>query len=141
MTERYILVTDDEYCYTLDTHDENYKTLEDFEKTEFENAKKDGIDIKDYGDAILQSASEKYWEWVYNYYVEADTCNEIMNKLYEENENLKKSNEDARHILKREFDFATEQRQKHLDEPVVATAQDIIRYDMRKALDKLGLLE
>ena len=66
---------------------------------------------------------------------------ELYHKSLKENEQLKQSNEDARHILKREFDFATEQRQKHLDDPVVTNAYDIIRFDMRKALDKLGWLE
>ena len=66
---------------------------------------------------------------------------DLLNELSEENEQLKQSNEDAIHILKREFDFATEQRQKHLDDPVVVNAYDIIRFDMRKALDKLGWLE
>lgn len=66
---------------------------------------------------------------------------DLLNELHEENQWLKQSNEDARHILKREFDFATEQRQKHLDDPVVANAYDIIRFDMRKALDNLGWLE
>ena len=63
---------------------------------------------------------------------------EKINELTEENQFLKQSNEDARQILKKEFDFATEQRQKHLDDPVVVNAYDIIRYDMRRALDKLG---
>lgn len=67
-------------------------------------------------------------------------CN-LLNKLDEENKLLKQSNENARHILKREFDFATEQRQKHLNDPVVTNAYDIIRFDMRKALDKLGWFE
>lgn len=89
MTEKYILVSDDEYCYTLDTSDENYKTLEDFEKQEFENAKHNGIDIKDYEDAILQSASDNYWDWVYTNHLEADTVNDIMNTLVDENEQLK----------------------------------------------------
>ena len=64
-----------------------------------------------------------------------------LNELNDENQWLKQSTEDARHILKGEFDFATEQRQKHLDDPVVTTAYDIVRFDMRKALDKLGWLE
>ena len=89
MTERYILITDDEYCYTLDTLAEDYKTLEDFEKAEFKQAEKDGVDINDYEDAILESANDKYWDWVYNTHIEADTCNDIMNELYEENEILK----------------------------------------------------
>ena len=89
MTERYILVTDDEYCYTLDTLAADYKTLEDFEKIEFENAEKDGVDINDYEDVILLSASDKYWDWVYNTHIGADTVNDIMNELYTENERLK----------------------------------------------------
>lgn len=96
MTEKYILVSDDEYCYTLDTSDKNYKTLEDFEKQEFENAKKDGIDIKDYEDAILENASDKYWDWVYNNHLEADTVNDMMNTLVDENEQLKKENRNLR---------------------------------------------
>ena len=89
MTEKYILVSDDEYCYTLDTSDENYKTLEDFEKQEFKNAKHDGIDIKDYEDAILESANDNYWDWVYTNHLEADTVNDILNTLVDENEQLK----------------------------------------------------
>ena len=89
MTERYIIVSDDEYCYTLDTLADDYKTLEDFEKAEFKQAKKDGEDINDYEAEILQSAYDKYWDWVYNSHIEADTCNDIMNELYEENEQLK----------------------------------------------------
>ena len=88
------------------------------------------------------------FKWYKEYYGEniLDTKmgwndNNKISKLEKENEQLKQSNEDARHILKREFDFATEQRQKHLDDPVVTNAYDIIRFDMRKALDKLGWLE
>lgn len=73
MTERYISVTDDEYVYFLDTESEDYKTLEDFEKKEFEKAKNDNINVEEYEDAILQSASDKYWDYVYEYYVEADS--------------------------------------------------------------------
>lgn len=90
MTERYVLVTDDEYCYTLDTQSENYKTIEDFEKQEFEDAKKEGIDIEEYEDDILEAASDKYWEWVYDNYLDADVCNDIMNTFYEKNQQLSK---------------------------------------------------
>lgn len=96
MTEKYILVTDEEYCYTLDTKSEDYKTLEDFEKQEFENAKKDNVDIKEYEDAILESASDKYWGWVYENHLEADKVNDIMNVLSDENEQLKKQLFEAR---------------------------------------------
>ena len=89
MSERYIVVSDDEYCYTLDTQAENYRSLEDFEKEEFENAKKDNVDIKEYEDAILQSASDKYWEWVYDNHLEPDTVNNIMNTLVDEIKELK----------------------------------------------------
>lgn len=64
-----------------------------------------------------------------------------IKELKKENEDLKQSNKDAIQILKKEFDFANEQRQKHLDDPVVVNAYDIIRYDMRRALDKLGDFE
>ena len=80
MTERYISVTDDEYVYFLDTKSEDYKTLEDFEKAEFETAKKDNIDVEEYEDAILQSASDKYWDYVYEYHVEADTVCDLLNE-------------------------------------------------------------
>lgn len=91
MTERYISVTDDEYVYFLDTQSEDYKTLEDFEKIEFEEAQKDNVDIKEYEDAILESANDKYWDWVYNYHIEADTVNDLLN---EQEETIKKqSNE------------------------------------------------
>ena len=80
MTERYISVTDDEYVYFLDTESEYYKTLEDFEKKEFENAKKDNIDVEEYEDAILQSASDKYWDYVYDYHMEADSVCDLLNE-------------------------------------------------------------
>ena len=80
MTERYISVTDYEYVYLLDTKNEDYKTLEDFEKKEFENAKKDNIDVEEYEDAILQSASDKYWDYAYNYHIEADTVCDLLNE-------------------------------------------------------------
>lgn len=89
MSEKYIVVSDDEYCYTLDTQAEGYRTLEDFEKEEFENAKKENIDVKEHEDEILESAHDKYWEWVYDNHLEPDTVNDIMNALVEEKEQLK----------------------------------------------------
>ena len=93
MTERYISVTDDEYVYFLDTKSENYKTLEDFEKAEFENAKKDNIDVEEYEDAILQSASDKYWDYVYEYHVEADTVCDLLNEQDKTIKELKQDND------------------------------------------------
>lgn len=100
MNERYISVTDDEYVYFLDTESEDYKTLEYFEKKEFETAKKDNINIEEYEDAILQSASDKYWVYVYEYHVEADVVCDRLNEqdkrikeLTEENEQLKQENQ------------------------------------------------
>jgi len=90
MSERYISVTDDEYVYFLDTKSENYKTLEDFEKAEFENAKKDNIDVEEYEDAILLSASDKYWDYVYEYHIEADTVCDLLNEQYDTNKDLNK---------------------------------------------------
>ena len=89
MSERYIVVSDGEYCYTLDTQTEGYKTLEDFEKQEFEDAKKNNIDIKEYEDEILQFASDKYWEWIYDNYLDPDSVTDIINTLTNENEQLK----------------------------------------------------
>lgn len=86
MTERYISVTDDEYVYFLDTTSEDYKTLDDFEKAEFEDAKKDKIDIEEYEDAILQSAFDKYWDYVYENYIEADV---VCDRLNEQEERIK----------------------------------------------------
>lgn len=92
MTERYISVTDDEYVYFLDTQSEDYKTLEDFEKIEFEEAQKDNVDIKEYEDAILQSANDNYWDWVYDYHIETDTVNDLLNSQEEEITFLKSTN-------------------------------------------------
>ena len=93
MTERYISVTDDEYVYFLDTKSEDYKTLEDFEKAEFENEKKDNIDVEEYEDAILQSASDKYWDYVYEYHVEADTVCDLLNEQDKTIKELKQDND------------------------------------------------
>ena len=114
MTEKYIVVSDDEYCYTLDTQAEGYRTLEDFEKEEFENAKKENVDIKEYEDAILQSASDKYWEWVYDNYLEADAVNDIMNALVDENEQLHQVLFDvAEDLGVTEYDLITWSRELH----------------------------
>ena len=96
MSERYISVTDDEYVYFLDTESEDYKTLEDFEKKEFETAKKDNMDIEEYEDAILQSASDKYWDYVYNYHVEADTVCDLLNEQDKTIKEFKKENNELR---------------------------------------------
>ena len=93
MTERYISVTDDEYVYFLDTKSENYETLKDFEKAEFENAKKDNIDVEEYEDAILQSASDKYLEYVYDYYMEADSVCDLLNEQDKTIKELKQDND------------------------------------------------
>lgn len=95
MTEKYILVSDEEYCYTLNTQSEHYKTLEDFEKQELENAKKDNVDINEYEDKILQLANDNYWDWIYNNHLEADDVNDIINTLTDENKQLKQFKEDV----------------------------------------------
>ena len=94
-----------------------------------------------YSDSEVADLLNTVYENCNMYREDALKAEKDKEELFEENEQLKQSNEDARHILKREFDFATEQRQKHLDDPVVTNAYDIIRFDMRKALDKLGWLE
>lgn len=92
MSERYMSVTDDEYVYFLDTESEDYKTLEDFEKKEFETAKMDNIDIEEYEDVILQSAFDKYWDYVYNYHIEADTVCDLLNEQNKTIKELEKEN-------------------------------------------------
>lgn len=99
MNERYISVTDDEYVYFLDTESKNYKTLEDFEKKEFETAKKDSIDIEEYEDAILQSAHDKYWDYVYEYHVEADVVCDRLNEQDKKIKELQKQTENYAHRL------------------------------------------
>ena len=95
MSERYILADDDEYVYVLDAQSDDYKTLEDFEKIEFETAKKEGIDIEEYKDAILESARDKYWDWVYEYHISGNVVDilneqdERIKELEQENKRLK----------------------------------------------------
>ena len=105
MTERYISVTDDEYVYFLDTESEDYKTLEDFEKKEFEKAKKDNIDIEEYEDAILQSASDKYWDYVYEHYIEADVVCDRLNEQDKQIKELEKENDELKKKILEEIDL------------------------------------
>ena len=126
MTERYISVTDDEYCYFLDTKDKNYKTLEDFEKQEFKNAKKEGKDIKEYEDDILQVASDKYWEWVYDNHLECSDVEMIVNKLYEENQSQK----DLIENLQNELNFDAKQYKVFID--IINEADDLIKSHLSK---------
>lgn len=123
MTEKYILVSDEEYCYTLDTLDENYKTLEDFEKQEFENAKNDNVDIEEYEDEILQLASDKYWDWVYTNHLEADTVNDIINELFDENEQLKQRINSRLHFYRELYDSTKDIIAKR----VVEDLEDILK--------------
>ena len=37
------------------------------------------------------------------------------------------------------YDYASEQRQKNLDNPLIAKAYDIIRYDVRKLAEEMGV--
>ena len=89
MSERYISVSDGEYCYFLDTMDENYKTFEDFEKIEIEEAKKENIDIKEHEDDIYDFARDKYWEWVYDNYLECSYVEYILNQLVDKIDEVK----------------------------------------------------
>ena len=89
MYEKYISVSDDEYSYILDTTMEDFKTLDDFEQMEFEKFEKDGEDIKLCEDDILQKASDKYWDWVFDNYM---ACYHVVELLNEQNDKLETIN-------------------------------------------------
>lgn len=113
--------------------------------------------IKDYyGELPLsegiyyKSNADKLCEWL-------NTQHELLNNLYNENEQLKfkleevKSDEKQLGISFMEFkmklieklqihyDYATEQKQKNLNDIFVAKAYDIIRYDIKKLAEEMGV--
>lgn len=92
MSERYISVTDDEYVYFLDTQSKNYKTLGDFEKKEFETAKKDNINVEECEEVILAFAKDKYWDYVYEHHMEVDTACDLLNEQEERIKELEEEN-------------------------------------------------
>ena len=80
-----------------------------------------------------------------------------LNKLWNENEQLKQCLNEAKNDEKQlsidfmgfkmklieqlqiHYDYANEQRQKNLDNPLLAKAYDIIRYDVRKLAEEMGV--
>lgn len=80
-----------------------------------------------------------------------------LNELYDENEQLKQCLKEVKNDEKQlgidfmdfkmkligqiqiHYDYASEQRQKHLDNPLLAKAYDIIRYDVRKLAEEMGV--
>ena len=81
------------------------------------------------------------------------TCADVvdrLNELYDENQELKKKNKqlsidfmDFKMKLIEQFqihyDYASEQRQKNLDDHFVAQAYDIIRWDVRNLAEEMGV--
>ena len=81
------------------------------------------------------------------------TCADVvdrLNELYDENQELKKKNKqliidfmDFKMKLIEQFqihyDYASEQRQKNLNDPFVAQAYDIIRCDVRELAEEMGV--
>lgn len=83
--------------------------------------------------------------------------NDKSNRLEKENEQLKQCLNEAKNDEKQlgidfmgfkmklieqlriHYDYASEQRQKNLDNPLVAKAYDIIRYDVRKLAEEMGV--
>ena len=79
------------------------------------------------------------------------TCGDvvnILNELNDENQELKKKNKQLSidfmdfkmkliEQLQIHYDYAIEQRQKNLDDPLVAKAYDIIRYDVRNLAEEM----
>ena len=70
-----------------------------------------------------------------------DECCKLLNELHEENQELKKKNKQLSidfmdfkmkliEQLRIHYDYVSEQRQKNLDDPLLAKAYDIIRYDV-----------
>lgn len=79
------------------------------------------------------------------------TCEDVvdrLNELHEENQELKKKNKQLSidfmdfkmkliEQLQIHYDYASEQRQKNLDDSFVAQAYDIIRYDVRNLAEEM----
>ena len=79
------------------------------------------------------------------------TCADVvdrLNELYDENQELKKKNKQLcidfidfkmklTGQLQIHYDYASEQRQKNLDNPFVAQAYDIIRCDVRELAEEM----
>ena len=77
-----------------------------------------------------------------------DECCKLLNELNDENQELKKKNKQLSidfmdfkmkliEQLQIHYDYASEQRQKNLDDPFVAQAYDIIRCDVRELAEKM----
>ena len=75
---------------------------------------------------------------------------DLLNELHEENQELKKKNKKLSidfidfkmkliEQLQIHYDYASEQRQKNLDDPFVAQAYDIIRCDVRNLAEEMGV--
>lgn len=90
-----------------------------------------------YDDLTVESASE-------------DELVDIINELNDENQELKKKNKQLSidfmdfkmkliEQLQIHYDYASEQRQKNLYDPLAAKAYDIIRYDVRKLAEEMGV--
>lgn len=90
-------------------------------------------------------------------YIQSDKICDKLNEIAEENEQLKQCLNEAKNDEKQlsidfmgfkmklieqlqiRYDYASEQRQKNLDNLLIAKAYDIIRYDVRKLAEEMGV--
>ena len=61
---------------------------------------------------------------------------DVLGKLEDENKHFKMRLIEQLQI---HYDYASEQRQKNLDNPFVAKAYEIIRYDVKKLAEEMGV--
>lgn len=77
-----------------------------------------------------------------------DECCKLLNDLYDENQELKKKNKELSidfmdfkmKLIEQSqihYDYASEQRQKNLDDPLLAKAYEIICCDVRKLAEEM----
>lgn len=89
--KRFVAIDDDELYYITDT--EGLKTVDDFikefSKPEYEFTK----------DEAMEHAKEEYWQMIYEASMTATENVELLNKLYDENNELKQLLEEIRHEI------------------------------------------
>ena len=85
LTKRFVSIDNGEVYYITDT--QNLKTLNDyiqeFKKPEYEFTEKEAI----------SAAKEEYWQMIYENSMSAKENEDMLNRLFEENEQLKRENE------------------------------------------------
>lgn len=100
LTKRFVSLDMDEIYYITDT--QNLKTLNDyiqeFKKPEYEFTEKEAI----------SAAKEEYWQMIYENSMSAKENENMLNELFEENEQLKSDKEHLMGCLIRFFGYDDE---------------------------------